>query len=260
MGAEPRFALVSLVIPPATDPAWLDDLYRGLRAEADVYGVSIVGGNVAATEGPLVVDITLLGSVAPGRAVARTGARPRDLLCVTGTLGAAAAGLLTLLEPHPQPDAALASAVRAARAAQVTPIPRVREGRALAALGAATAMLDISDGLAADLSHLCARSQVGAIVEAAALPITPQTSAVAHAYGRDPMSLALFGGEDYELLFTVRPEATNEALAAVGAAGGSASAIGWITPAEHGMRLRQPDGTESPLAPRGWDHLRAAPG
>ncbi|HEY7832700.1 MAG TPA: thiamine-phosphate kinase [Ktedonobacterales bacterium] len=267
MGAEPLFALVSLILPAATDAAWLDDLYRGLRAEAEAFGVVIVGGNIAATAGPLIVDVTLLGQVARGRALTRSGARAGDRLWVTGTVGAAAAGLLTLLAPRPTdgPNVgpALEGAIEIVRAAHLVPVPRVAEGRALAAAGAATAMLDISDGLAADLGHLCTRSQVGAVVEAAALPVAPATAAVARAYGRDPLDLALFGGEDYELLFTAAPDADERVLAAVQTAGGTARAIGWIVAGEPeaeggALRLRQADGTDRALPARGWDHLRDA--
>lgn len=263
MGGEPRFALVSLILPPATEPTWLDDLYRGLLLEANEFGVAIVGGNIAVTDGPLIIDITLLGVVAQGKAVLRSGAHVGDRVCVTGTLGAAAAGLLSFLKPFTEAHPALDQALDDVQSAQRVPRPRVAEGRALAASGLVTAMLDISDGLAGDLGHICERSGVGAVIEAGSLPISASTVQIATAHQRTPRDLALFGGEDYELLFTVPDNAVDQALAAVRAAGGSAVAIGWIVPAESGpsitLRLRLPDGTERPLAPRGWDHLHASP-
>jgi thiamine-monophosphate kinase len=256
MGAEPLWALVSLVVPPALPVAELDGLYSGLRALARRYGVAVVGGNVAATSGPLVVDVTVLGKVPRGAALTRSGGRPGDRLLVTGTLGAAAAGLLAVRDPAAVgglPPAVLARV----REALVRPEPRVAEGRALASTGDVTALLDISDGLAADLGHLCAASGTGAVVEAESLPVDDATRAVAAALGRDPLPLALGGGEDYQLLCAVRPEGVERVRTAVAQVGGSATPIGYLTDATEGMRLRHRDGTLEALAPVGWDHLRA---
>lgn len=255
MGALPRAALISLALPSDTPLAWLDDLYAGLRAEAAAFGVAIVGGNVTATTGPLMIDVTLLGHVARGRAVTRAGGRAGDRLYVTGTLGAAAAGLITLRAPVPNDPVVAPTLLDRARAALLTPTPRVGEGMALAATGAVTAMLDVSDGLAADLGHLCERGGVGALVDATALPIDEAARAIAAAYGRDPLTLALSGGEDYALLFTARADAEPVVVAAVSAAGGTPHAIGWLTPPAEGMRLRHADGVVAPLPARGWDHL-----
>ncbi len=258
MGGEPVAALISLVMPRTTEVEWLDGLYAGLRAEAEAFGTAIVGGNVATAPGPLIVDVTLLGRVVAGRALLRSGARPGDRLCVTGTVGAAGAGLLTMARGRGTLPEDAAQAVARVRQALLAPQPRVAEGRALAADGGATAAIDVSDGLAGDLGHLCEQSGVGVILEAAALPILEETHIVARHYGDDPVHLALYGGEDYELLFTVRPEAEQSALAAIRAAGGTATAIGTMTEAREGMRLRSGDGTVSALEPRGWDHLRGA--
>lgn len=257
MGGEPLFALVSLVLPDDTTVAWLDGLYAGMRAEASTYGVAIVGGNVAATSGPMVLDIALLGRVASGHALLRSGARPGDRLCVTGRLGAAAAGLLTLAAAPP--ERVPAPLVESVRTAQLTPQPRIAAGRSLAASGGVTAMLDISDGLAADLGHLCSSSEVGAVVDAVVLPVDAATREVALGYDRDPIELALYGGEDYELLFTVPPADESIALAAVRATGDLAHPIGWITEAKDGIQLRTATGALQPLQLRGWDHLRSQP-
>lgn len=260
MGAEPLFALVSLILPSDITADWLDELYCGLRVEAAEFDVSIVGGNIASTDGPLIVDITLLGRVARGKAVLRSGARAGDRVCVTGMLGSAAAGLISFLEPVEPGLSVIDPAIQQARESHRVPQPRVAQGSALAKSGLATAMIDISDGLAADLGHLCEQSAVGAVVEMAALPIASSTARIAAAYGRDPVELALFGGEDYELLFTVPPDKIEQALATVRAAGGTVHTIGWIIAndgeASPNMRLRLPDGSERSLPPRGWDHLR----
>jgi thiamine-monophosphate kinase len=281
MGAEPLWALISLVLPPGAEPADLERIYAGLRALAARYGVAIVGGNVAAQaragtlplrqwppsthpEGapnpaatlrePLVLDVTALGRVTRGHETLRAGGQPGDALLVTGSLGAAAAGLLALVT---EPDAArLASDMLSlARTALVAPVPRVMEGRTLAATGHVHAMLDISDGLAADLAHLCAASDCGVLLDAAAIPVSPVARAIADAYDRDALDLALHGGEDYELLFATAPDSVEAMRDAVARCGSTAQVIGTLTARDAGLRIRWPDGTIGPLEARGWDHL-----
>lgn len=258
MGAEPLWALVSLLIPPTLDVATLDGIYAGMRALARRFSVAIVGGNVSGTDGPLVIDVTLIGRTQRGRELRRAGAQPGDRLFVTGTLGATAAGVLALVTA-PGTGAAIPQAtLERARRAMVAPEPRVAAGRALAETGTVTAMVDISDGLTADLGHLCAASGVGAVVEVAAVPVDPDAVRIAGAYKREPLSLALAGGEDYQLLFAAHPDVTAEVQAAVERVNETARDIGFLTEAGTGMRLRLPDGAERPLEPRGWDHLRAS--
>ena len=258
MGGEPLWALVSLLAPPDLDVAMLDGVYAGMRALARQFNVALVGGNVSSTPGPLTLDITALGRVARDRLLTRAGARPGDRLLVTGRLGAAVTALLayTASSDHAALPAEAAAALGEARRAMVTPQPRVREGQALAATGQVTAMLDISDGLAGDLGHLCQRSGVGAVVELAALPVDAATRTLAQALGRDPLRIALTSGDDYELLFTARPEGVAEALEAVRAVGGVATVIGEITTVASGLRVRAQDGKQLALEARGWDHLR----
>jgi len=261
MGAEPLWALVSLLLPPGESVAVLDGVYAGLRTLAARYGVAIVGGNIAGTSGPLTIDITLLGRVMRARALTRAAGHPGDTLLVTGTLGAAAAGVL-LAVGQPMDGAARAEiapemAARA-RAAMAAPVPRVAEGRALAASGVVTAMLDVSDGFAADLGHLCAASGVGALVEEAELPIAPGAAAVAPLYGRTPLDLALYGGEDYELLLSTRPDGARAAVETVRGAGGTARVVGRLTSDAGRIEMEAPGRERKRLDPRGWDHLRGA--
>jgi len=255
MGAEPLWALVSLLLPRALEVATLDGVYAGLRSLAARYSVALVGGNVSATAGPLAIDVTALGRVPRGQALTRAGGSPGDLVLVTGTLGAAAAGVL-LQGGDSRLDAVSAAARAQARTALVSPQPRLAEGRALAASGVVTAMLDVSDGLAADLGHLCAASQVSAELDADAISVDPAALAVAEALGRDALRMALEGGEDYELAFTVGPDAVEQALEAVTAVGGGARVIGRLTEPGLGLRLLYADGSIEELAARGWDHLR----
>lgn len=258
MGAEPLWALISLLLPTNVTMTMLDGIYEGIRSLGRRLGVAIVGGNVSGTDGPLTLDMTLLGRIARGRACTRSGGQPGDRLVVTGTLGAAAAGLLAFAAGRDlAADVRIAPDVlERARVALVAPMPRIAEGRALAATGIVSAMLDISDGLAADLGHLCTASGVGAIVEAQALPIDDAALAIAAAYGRDPLDLALGGGEEYELLLSVPPAMLDTALHAVRSVGGAAHVIGELTEAREGMQLRLENGALRPLEPRGWDHLR----
>jgi thiamine-monophosphate kinase len=258
MGGEPRYALVSLILPKRLPVAVLDGVYAGLGQEAERYATALVGGNIAGSgKGEqLVIDITLLGTVERGRALMRSGAHVGDTIFVTGSPGDSAAGLHTLLHPdqgYPQ------DAQEAVRASHRTPRPRVREGRALADLapGIVTAMIDISDGLSGDLGHICERSNVGARIEVGRLPISPAMRAVAASAGHDPLDFALHGGEDYELLFTAAPGHEREISEAIQAATGiPVTAIGTILPVEAGMKLVYPDGREEALAVRSWDHLR----
>lgn len=257
MGAVPRWALVSLLIPPSLEVSVLDGIYAGMRELAARWDVGLVGGNVSSTTGPLTIDVTLLGVCPRGRAITRAGGHPGDTVVVAGTLGAAAAGLLALVT---EPGVVCPEdAITRARLALVRPMPLVAEGQALAATGVVTAMLDVSDGLTADLAHLCERSGVGAELDADAIPVDPAALAIARAYGRDPLDFALAGGEDYALVCAVRPDGVERVLASVRALGTPAHAVGHlieIPAGETALRLRARDGHVRPLAPRGWDHLR----
>jgi thiamine-monophosphate kinase len=254
MGAEPCWALVSLLLPESLEVGVLDGVYAGLRSEAQRYGVAVVGGNVAATDGPLTIDVTALGRCARDAWVTRAGGRPGDALLVTGSLGAAVAGLLVAWEPVRAEN--VSAAVREhARAKMVAPVPRVEAGRMLASGKLATAMLDISDGLSSDLRHICARSGVGAELDAALIPIDAAAVELAPRFGRAPLDLALHGGDEYELLCAIAPDRQDEALVALRALGCAPAIIGRLTTPETGMTIRQMDGTVGPLFAGGWDHL-----
>ena len=258
MGGIPRFALVSLLIPPHLSVEILEEMYTGLRQEAERFATAIVGGNIASagSASSLTIDVTLLGSVIRDRAITRSGARPGDMLCVTGYLGDSAAGLFTLL--HPEHTYSLAACDRV-RAVHRTPYPRIAEGQILSQFGpqVITAMLDISDGLSGDLAHLCERSQVGARVELARLPLSSAIHTIAHETGQDPWHWALHGGEDYELLFTVAQGYEQEVIEAVRAATGTdVTVIGSVLPGEEQMLLLYADGREEKIGSQSWDHFR----
>ena len=255
MGARPRFALISLLMPPALDVTVLDGIYEGLREEAAQFDVALVGGNVARNAERLIIDITLLGTGARNRLLRRDSAKPGEVVMVTGSLGSAAAGLLVL------EDEQLAAKIPSENLVGVlatlrTPTPRVAAGQWLAQHDVATGM-DVSDGLAADLSHICEASGVGVHVEAESLPIQPEVVTVATLTGREPQDLALFGGEDYELIFTVPADRADVLVHELFVATGvNATAIGTVCEGSAMTLFRQ--GRPSPLRSTGWDHLRSS--
>ncbi|HXV74788.1 MAG TPA: thiamine-phosphate kinase [Candidatus Polarisedimenticolaceae bacterium] len=250
-GGRPRHALVSLVLAPETPVVLVESLYRGLVAELSRFGACIVGGNLASGE-RLVVDVTLFGDVEPRRLLRRSGARVGDRLLVTGTLGAAAAGLRLASEP----SLGVSPSARQ-RADEAFETPRARIGEVQTALdcGGVHAAIDVSDGLAADLAHLCDASDVGVELDAASLPIDPAAREVARAAGLDVLHLALGGGEDYELLLAVGPAAVDRLSSAVAERTGTPiTPIGTIVDRTAGRRLVGPGGT-SPLGRLGFRHF-----
>ncbi len=267
MGGRPLHALLGLAIPPAGPSlADLEALLAGLEEEAATYGITLVGGDTCSSQSGLVLAVTLLGAPPPGQALRRSGARPGDGLWVTGTLGGAAAGLLALergLRPGaPWPadiarpawlGAAEEAAIQAAIAVHLAPAPRLAAGQAL--VGCATAMIDVSDGVASDAGHLCAESRVAARILAGRIPIHAGAAAMGRLTGRDPLDLALRGGEDYELLFTT-PTDPRPSLAEV-APGLAVTRIGEVSAGQPVPRLAREDGREEVLA-GGFDHLRVS--
>lgn len=241
MGGVPTQAVIALGLPARLTPDDAVALYRGMAALAEPAGVEIVGGDTIKSIGPLTLGVTVLGRVAETDILTRAGGQPGDALYVTGTLGAAAAGVKLLDRARSIPDA-----LRPAVAAQLRPQPRLAAGRALAATHAVTAMMDLSDGVATDLHRLCRASGVGAEVDRATLPVHPVVPAACAwlADGSDPWTLALAGGEDFELLLTAPADAEASLRAAVAPL--SLTRIGVLTAAPE-LCLR--DGTVvTPLA------------
>ncbi|HST53086.1 MAG TPA: thiamine-phosphate kinase [Pyrinomonadaceae bacterium] len=256
MGARPRFCLLSIGLPAARwRTNFLEEFYRGVRALAARYGVSIIGGDTSRTPERVVIDSIVLGEVRRGRAVFRSGARPGDQIFVTGSLGGAAAGL-RILESRAVSKSRL-SYTRAQRRLverQTRPTPRVEWGALLGERRLATAMIDLSDGLSSDLAHLCRESEAGARIDAALLPVESLLkSSVTNE--DDALSLALDGGEDFELLFTVRPRDASKLPKEVG--GVRATRVGEIIEARGKIKFVE-DGSERLLKPRGFEHFKDA--
>ncbi len=215
MGGEPLHALVSLGWPPDRNLAPALELAAGLAQAAREYGVAIIGGDTVASPGGVAVTVTLTGVAPARRMLRRDRARVGDLIYLTGELGEAAAGLL-VLKRRPDLDADLQAALVTAHLA---PKPQLLAGRLLAGQALAAAAIDTSDGVASDLYHLCLASGVGAVIPAAAVPVSPRVLAAAPYLQADPLRLALMGGEDYQLLFTSPPRKAvrlHQAFAGVG--------------------------------------------
>lgn len=253
-GGTPRFALVSLGLPNDLNVEFVDELYAGLNAEAEAYHVEIVGGNLSRSRLGVFVDLFLLGDAPRENILLRAGARAGDRILVTGSLGDAAAGVALQLKRELSTTDAY---TEIARTRYNTPTARVHEGQLIGAAHVATSMIDVSDGLASDLAHICERSSVGARVFAEKLPVAEENRALARYAHGDEWHFALYGGEDYELLFTA-PSAQADMLAQkiTLATGTRVSSIGEILPFQEGRQLVLPDQRIVPIESLGWDHFK----
>jgi len=237
MAAQPRWVSLSLTLPEI-DEDWLAGFCRGFAALAARSGVALVGGDT--TRGPaLVIAVTLLGECRSGQALRRSGARPGDAVYVSGTPGDAALALRLLQRGEAPPEALRRRLER--------PEPRLELARALR--GVASACIDVSDGLAADLGHICAASGVGARIDAEALPLSAAVAACG-----DGRQLALHGGDDYELCFCVPAEREMMLGLALAEDAPQCTRIGSIC-AEPGLWLLDGEGVAAPLAAAGFDHF-----
>ena len=239
MGAEPAWALLALTLPDA-DAAFVERFAEGVAELARAHGVALVGGDT--TQGPLSVTVTALGFVPRDLALTRGGAREGDAVFVTGTLGDAA-GALQLVRDHGKNGVAL-------RARLDRPEPRIATGLALR--GIASACIDVSDGLLADLGHVCAASKLGAKINAEALPVSPEL--VASFDAKTCRDLALSGGDDYELCFTAPSARETEIVEILARAGCGATRIGRIV-AGSGIRVLDADASEIEVPRAGWEHF-----
>ena len=252
MGARPRWALLSVGVPARVwRTRFLDDFYAGLFALAARTGTTLVGGDVSRTPERIVIDSIVLGEVADGRAVLRAGARPGDHIFVTGALGGAGAGLRILEDRKRAPRRRTTAHVQLVQRQQ-RPEPRLGWGALLGEERLASAMIDISDGLSSDLAHLCRASGVGALVDAARIPADPLITRAGIA-APDALALALDGGEDFELLFTVRPRHVKRLPPALD--GVPVTRIGEVRARAAGLKIIL-DGRARPLRPAGFAHFR----
>ncbi|MEO5345692.1 MAG: thiamine-phosphate kinase [Magnetococcus sp. YQC-9] len=249
MGGQPNWYLLALSLPGETPSQWLAEFTRGLRESGERFGVSIVGGNTTGSQAGRTIHVTLFGLVSQGRALSRSGAEVGDRILVTGTIG----------------DAALGLAIRQGGVSGVNemdrrylegrldlPEPRVGLGVAVADAAAVRAVIDVSDGLVADLGHICEASAKGARVEVERIPLS---GAARRQLLRDPglMGRVLTGGEDYELLFTASPGALEMLHTLAERAGVALTEIGEITEGTEVVMLS--DGVPLVLDQAGWSHF-----
>jgi thiamine-monophosphate kinase len=256
VGGMPRWALVSLALPQDLDVEFVDELYRGMRELMEPAGAFVVGGNVSSTPWQIVIDVFLMGEVAPEHLVLRRGAREGDLVLVTGFLGDSRAGLESIKSPRLKVGQEVKTVVEQAYR---TPAARLREGQALGRSGMVHSMVDVSDGLLSDLSHICAASSVGARIWLDRIPLSNACVEVARSADCLPLNWALTGGEDYELLFTAhenQADALQDLLKRSGGVG--CRVIGRIVSETEGISLEWADGTvESYGTPEtGWNHFK----
>ncbi|QDE40725.1 thiamine-phosphate kinase [Luteibacter pinisoli] len=240
MAATPAWALLALTLP-TPDEAFIDGLARGFAELATPFRLALIGGDT--TRGPLTVSVTVHGFTTPGQALLRSGARVGDVVMVTGTLGDAAAGLRCLAEADTTPYASLIDRLN-------RPTPRVAAGQALR--GIATACIDVSDGLVADLGHICKQSGVGVEIDPALLPRS--SAMLTHFHDADALDFALAGGDDYELCFTVPADRASEVAADLSRVGCGATRIGRVV---EGAGVHLVDGTGQVRTPdrAGWNHF-----
>jgi len=246
MGGVPRCFLLSLALPESHTGRWLDRFLSGVRRASRKFACPLAGGDTTRRR-EILIHVTIVGEIRTARAVLRSGARAGDVVCVTGRLGEAELGLLLLRNGKIRPRSSTPFLRK-----HLYPEPRLAVGQWLAEKRLATSMMDLSDGLSTDLPRLCAASGVGARVESALLPVVGSSGA-GRAREVDPLTLALHGGDDYELLFTVRPSRMN--MLPETAYGVPLTAIGRITEQRKLVLLKQ-QGRERPFHPGGWDPFR----
>ncbi len=253
MGGAPLFALLSIALPPNLDTSFPRRFRAGLAQAEGKFGFEIIGGDTTASAGGIFVSLSLLGRLAGDHPLTRTGAGPGDIICVTGHLGASSLGLTALLEREAGERAGLGGVIQR----HLRPDPPLDWGKTLARRHLATAAMDLSDGLSTDLNRLCRESGVGAEVYCDTLPIRPFTQRAAALLGRPALESALHGGEDYELLFTVRPAAMKRVAAAARTLAIKVTPIGRIRRRRLVERI-SPGGERSPFPPGGWRHFPPA--
>jgi thiamine-monophosphate kinase len=233
---------LSLALASDVTQSWVDRFLKGLLALAGEFKVPLAGGDTAQSAGGIQADIVVVGSVPKGKAILRSGAKAGEFIYVSGELGGAAAALARLAESEPTSARRLGRAFGSAD--RLYPQPRLAVGQSLRRRGIASAMIDLSDGLSTDLGHICQESEVGAEIEAGAIPRAEAGAGET----RVGLEFALNGGDDYELLFT------STAAIPARVAGVRVTRIGRVT-RRRGMRLIGTDGKAGALKAKGWEHF-----
>jgi len=267
MGGRPRYFLVSLAIPSRASVSFVDQLYQGMQGLAKQFKVALIGGDTSSSPRDLFLNLVVAGEIEPSKLVRRAGARIGDRIFVTGTLGDSRAGLEILKSQGASSKMQTNSKRAVKRGARslpfaalihrhLYPMPRLREGRLLATEGLASAMLDLSDGLASDLRRLCEASRVGALIDPAFLPISPSLTRYAGFKERKSSDYALKGGEDFELLFTVPPSRIARLIQLQQREHLKVTQIGVIRPRREGVSMLARNGEKKKLNLVGYEHFR----
>jgi thiamine-monophosphate kinase len=246
MGAVPYGYLITVSVRRDTADAWFAAFAAGLAADQAEFGLSLLGGDTTSTPGPASLSLTILGTVAPGTALRRRGALPGDGVWVSGTIGDGALGLLAAQGQLADPDGFLAGRYR---------LPRPRLALGMALHGIAHAAMDVSDGLVQDLGHLCRAAGLGAVIEAARVPLSPAARAAMASGGPDLLRRCLTGGDDYELLLAVPDSAEPALRAAASAVGVTVARIGRFVPGPAQVAVIGADGAPWPPGEGGWSHF-----
>jgi thiamine-monophosphate kinase len=256
MNAITKHITVSIALSNRFSVEAVDELYEGIRIACEAYEVDLVGGDTTSSPRGLTISVTAIGSVDKSRITYRSGAKPGDILCVTGDLGAAYLGLqvlerekqVFLASPEMQPEL---SERKYIISRQLKPEARLEAVKYFEKQGLLpTSMIDISDGLASDLMHICKASGVGAFIEEAQVPIHDEARMQAMEFQLDPITCALSGGEDYELLFTVDPKDLDKVRFME-----SVYIIGEMVSREDGIMLHTSGGQRHPITAQGWKHF-----
>ncbi len=249
MGARPRYCTVSLAIPPDLTRTWIRRFYDGIEKLGEKFSCRVIGGDLSRSESGVQISITALGESSGHRMLYRAGGKSEDILYVTGKLGKAAAGLSLLL--HGWKRGRTEGERRALRAFR-EPMPRCDAGLWLARSGLVGAMMDLSDGISMDLPRLCRAGGTGAEIYLSKLPGFPESSD----WGCDPLALALHGGEDFELLFTVSGSNSSRLVETYPAALPPISRVGRLTANSRVVCREKEGGPAMPLPRKGFDHFR----
>ena len=255
MGGRPRYALVSAGWPPELELEYAQGIYRGMDRLADEFEVSIIGGDTVRSP-QIILDVAVIGEI-DGPPITRAGARIGDLIAVTGFLGASAAGLALIKGQcgNETVSGLDKETVRSLLSAHLEPRPRVGEAEVLLRNGPPSAMIDLSDGLAGDLYHICENSGVGALLLSSQLPVGENVRQAAAALEKNFLDWALYGGEDYELLMTIPPDLFAPIKRAIDGLGTNLSVIGQVLAEDEGVRILEANGAVNRLGHHSFDHF-----
>ncbi len=250
MGGTPREAVISIAIPDSINVEYLDSLYNGMKAIAGEFDVNLLGGDTTASPQHLVINISLVGEIAEDEILYRSGAKAGDKIFLTGTIGSSAAGLdLILSNREFEKGEELIEA-------HFNPLPHIKAGRQIAISKLANSMIDVSDGVASDLGHICIESNLGAVIDESQLPVTELFKNYCKEFNLDFEKLSLHVGEDYVLLGTVPAENSAKLSAILNANGCQLYIIGEMINGS-GIKIKGFDGNLRPIKASGYDHFKS---